>query len=116
MPHSALDFRERAQLTELMDLPCSRDVLRPYLRSLARTNRWTFAYRPLLNWLESFRIEATELREPVRILDVGCGYGDGLRRIERWARSRGIAIQLTGLDLNPDATAIASAAIAVASG
>ncbi|MGB6690228.1 MAG: methyltransferase domain-containing protein [Terracidiphilus sp.] len=110
MPHSTLDFRERAQLTELMDLPCSREVLRSYLRSLARTNRWTFAHRPLLGWLESFRIGMTGLGEPVRILDVGCGYGDGLRRIERWADLRGIAVELTGLDLNADTAAVAAEA------
>lgn len=115
MPPSALDFRERAQLTELMDLPCSREVLRSYLRSLARTNRWTFAYHPLLKWLDSFHFESAGLGEPIRILDVGCGYGDGLRRIERWARSRGIAAELVGLDLNPDAAAIAAEASPAAS-
>jgi SAM-dependent methyltransferase len=107
MPHSAIDFSERAQLVELMDLPCSRDVLRSYLRSLARTNRWTFAYRPLLDWLDKLQFTAADLREPLRILDVGSGYGDGLRRIEQWAQSRSVAVELTGLDLNPDATAIA---------
>jgi SAM-dependent methyltransferase len=110
MPHSAINFSERAQLTELMDLPCSREVLRSCLRSLARTNRWTFAYRPLLDWLESLRSEMIELGEPVRILDVGCGYGDGLRRIERWAALRGIAVDLTGLDLNADTVAVAAEA------
>jgi SAM-dependent methyltransferase len=110
MPHDVIDFSERAQLIELMDLPCSRDVLRPYLRSLARTNRWTFAYRPQLNWLDGFAFQATRPREPIHILDVGSGYGDGLERIERWARSRRIQVQLTGLDLNPDTTAIAAQA------
>jgi trans-aconitate methyltransferase len=45
---------------------------------------------------------------PLRILDAGCGYGDGLRRIERWAEERRIDVELTGLDLNPDATVIAT--------
>jgi SAM-dependent methyltransferase len=110
MPHDTLDFSERAQLVELMDLPCSRDVLRPYLRSLARTNRWTFAYRPLLRWLDGFDSKQMGANEPIHILDVGSGYGDGLRRIERWTQSRGIQVELTGLDLNPDATAIAAEA------
>ena len=82
------DFRLRAQLTEWIDEPCSREQLRPCLRDIARLNRWLLAYRPLLQWLDSLVPALTT--QPIRILDVGCGYGDGLRRIERWAHARGI--------------------------
>ncbi len=95
MPHSTPDFRRRAQLIELMDKPCSRDTLRACLRDIARTNRWTFAYRPTLAWLNEIAASLPHRREPMRILDVGCGYGDGLRRIERWASARGIGVELT---------------------
>jgi len=107
---STADFRQRAQISELMDEPCSRDVLRACLRDIARTNRLTLAYRPLLHWLSRIVGTLPPLVAPLRILDVGCGYGDGLRRIERWAASQRLAVELTGLDLNPDATAIASEA------
>jgi SAM-dependent methyltransferase len=110
MPHSTPDFRHRAQLEELMDGPCSRDELRACLADLARTNRWTWAYRPVLHWLDSYAAALRMRAEPMRILDVACGYGDGLRRIDQWARTRRITVELTGLDLNPDATAIASEA------
>ena len=102
------DFRHRSRLVERMDAPCSRDDLRACLRDIAKTNRWFGAYRPLLLWLET-QVVAPE-RGPLRILDVGCGYGDGLRRIAAWANIRGIAVELTGLDLNPDAVAIAAEA------
>jgi SAM-dependent methyltransferase len=115
MPPSTPDFRRRANLTEIMDEPCSRDDLRACLRDIARTNRWTFAYRPLLHWLDAVAASLPSLDEPLRILDVGCGYGDGLRRMERWASARGIAVHLTGLDLNPDAIAIAAEATAASS-
>jgi SAM-dependent methyltransferase len=107
---STPDFRYRAQLIERMDEPCSRDVLRACLRDIALTNRCTFAFRPLLHWLNSVTALTGPLKEPLRILDVGSGYGDGLRRIEEWANARRIATELTGLDLNPDATAIAAEA------
>ncbi len=110
MPHSAPDFRYRSTLGEWMDEPCSRDELRACLRDLARVNRWTMAYRPLLHWLDGFTDAVPKLREPLHILDVACGYGDGLRRIEQWAKARDIAVELTGLDLNPDTTAIAAEA------
>jgi SAM-dependent methyltransferase len=115
MPHNTPDFRSRAQLTELMDEPCSREQLRACLRDLAKTNRWTMAYRPLLHWLDTLAPAVSDLAEPLRILDVGSGYGDGLRRIEQWAMVRDIAVELTGLDLNADATAIAAEASPAAS-
>ena len=104
------DFRRRAQLTEKMDEPCGREELRACLCDIARVNRWLLAYRPLLKWLGSLDLArvGAQTGEPVRILDVGCGYGDVLRRIERWARTRGIDVELTGIDLNADAVAIAA--------
>ena len=106
MPSDTIDFGHRAQLTELMDEPCSRDELRACLRDLARLNRWFLGYRPILDWLGT--VAPLVSARPIHILDVACGYGDTLRRIERWARTRGIAVELTGLDLNPDAIAVAT--------
>ena len=107
MPHNPLDFSRRAQFTELMDEPCGREVLRVCLRDIARTNRWTLAYRPIFHWLNATIAALPSLSDPLRILDVGCGYGDGMRRVEQWAKARRIDVELVGLDLNPDATAIA---------
>jgi SAM-dependent methyltransferase len=99
------DFRARAELREYLDEPCERDVLRVYLRDLERVNRWLLGYRPVLNWLDGFAHKTNG--QVLRILDVGCGYGDVLRRIERWARTRGIPVKLTGLDVSRDVVAIA---------
>jgi SAM-dependent methyltransferase len=113
MPSDTIDFRSRAQLTELIDGPCSREELRDCLHDVARLNRWFLAYRPLLRWLDT--VVPGSPAEPLRILDVGCGYGDTLRRIEHWARARRVAVDLTGLDINPDAIAIAVEATPAAS-
>lgn len=116
MPSDVIDLRHRAdvaKLTEKMDAPCSRDELRACLRDLARINRWFLGYRPLLRWLDSVSsISAAKIptRMPLHIVDVGCGYGDALRRVERWARARGVAVDLIGIDLNPDAVDIAAEA------
>jgi SAM-dependent methyltransferase len=100
-------------LTEQMDEPCSREVMRACLRDLARVNRWFLAYRPVLRWLDSLALD--RVQGPIRLVDVGCGYGDGLRRTEQWAREHGIAMELTGIDLNPDTVAIAAEADGAAS-
>ncbi len=113
MPPDALDFSRRAQLTEQMDGPCSREELRACLRDLARVNRWFLAYRPLLRWLNSLGLG--EMKQPIHILDVGCGYGDGLRYIEQWANKRNIPVRLTGLDLNPVTIEIAEEATSASS-
>ena len=110
MLHDMPDFSHRAELTEIMDGPCSRDAMRTYLCDLAKTNRWTMAYRPLLYWLDKLTAALPSFADPIRIFDVGSGYGDSLRRIEQWAGARNIAVELTGLDLNPDTTAIAAEA------
>jgi len=96
-----IDFRRRVpprDLPELMDGECSYEEFRGCLRSLEQVNRWLLGYRPTLAWLEHL---PRGLHEPVHIVDVGSGGGDLLRRIAGWARRRGIAVQLTGIDLNP---------------
>jgi len=110
MPPDALDFSKRADLAELMDEPCSREVIEACLRDLSKVNRCFLGYRPTLNWLQS--LELQRFPAPVRILDVGCGYGDTLRRIETWAHEHKIRVMLTGCDLNPDTVNIAAHATA----
>ena len=76
------------------------------LRDLERVNAWTFAARPTL----SFLARASKGMTAFRLLDVGFGHGDMLRRIARWARGRGLAADLVGVDLNPRSEVAARAA------
>jgi SAM-dependent methyltransferase len=98
-----LDLSQRAMLTEWMDLPCSYEELRSCLHDIALVNRLTLAHRPTLAWLEEVVAAKPVSARPLRVVDVGCGYGDMLRMIGVWADRRGIAVELTGVDLNPDA-------------
>ncbi len=103
-----IDFRRRVpprELPELMDGECSYEEFRDCLRSLEQVNGWLLGYRPTLAWLERL---PRGLRDPVRILDVGSGGGGLLRQIASWTRRRGIAVQLTGIDLNPYAARAAA--------
>lgn len=97
------DFARRvepADLPELMDEPCSYEEFRACLHDLMQVNRLTMAHKPTLRFLERV-VERTALSRPLRILDVGFGGGDMLRQIAAWAERRKIAVELTGVDLNP---------------
>lgn len=95
------DFSSRVLLPELMDTePCGPDVFRACLEDLARVNRLTGAYRPTLRFLDR-AVRLMPQGRPLRILDVGGGYGDMLRRIDRWAHRRGVALRMVSVDLSP---------------
>ncbi len=64
---------------------------------LARVNTATLAARPTLAFLK----RAAAGRRRLRILDVGFGDGDMLRRIARWAARHRVAVELVGVDINP---------------
>src|SRR5437868_3929055 len=66
------------------------------LNDLARVNAVTLAARPTLNFLA----RGTKGMTAFRLLDVGFGHGDMLRRIAGWAKRRGLAADLIGVDLN----------------
>lgn len=103
-PVAEIDFERRVSprdLPELMDGECSYEEFRRCLRSLQQVNRWLLGYRPTLAWLARL---PRGLRDPVHVLDVGCGGGDLLRQVAAWARRLGIAVHLTGIDINSHAT------------
>jgi SAM-dependent methyltransferase len=77
-------------------------TLRACLVDLAKVNRWTLAHRPTLAFLNGLHRRGLWPKDrPLRLLDVGSGYGDLIRTVDRWAARKGLAIELTGLDLSP---------------
>jgi len=78
------------------------ETLRACLVDLAKVNRWTLAYRPTLAFLNGQHRRGLWPKDrPLRLLDAGSGYGDLIRTIDQWAARRGLAIDLTGIDLSP---------------
>jgi len=106
--NAEIPFKLRASprdLPELMDGDCSYEDFRGCLRSLEQINRWLLGYRPTLAWLKRL---PHELHDPIHIVDVGSGGGDLLRQIATWASKRAIAVELTGIDMNPYAARAAA--------
>lgn len=85
------------------DLP--PDTYAAVVRDLAQVNTVTLAARPTLGFLTT----RTRPGRRYRLLDVGYGDGDMLRRIARWGTRRGIGFDLVGIDLNPRSEAAARA-------
>ena len=81
-------------------------VYHAILNDLARVNRLTLAARPTLSFLNRAVGDVRYLR----LLDVGFGQGDMLRRIAHWTRRRRISAELVGVDLNPNSERVARAA------
>lgn len=93
----------RAQAEELMDADdLSVDTYADVVADLAQVNAVTMAARPTLAFLDRVALNRSGPNAaPLRILDVGFGDGDMLRRIARWADAQRQAVKLVGVDLNP---------------
>lgn len=88
----------RAQQDELMDAEdLDGETYAAVVADLAKVNDVTMAARPTLDFLS----RTTKVGGTYRLLDVGFGDGDMLRRIERWAARRGQTFDLVGVDMNP---------------
>ena len=97
----------RIRRDEQMDDPgLAPETYDKVLNDLARVNAATLAARPTIGFLA----RGAKDMPAFRLLDVGFGQGDMLRRIARWARKRNIAVDLVGVDLNPRSAAAARAA------
>ncbi len=96
----------RAIADELMDADdLDPETYAAVVADLARVNVVTMAARPTLAFLQ----RAMRGRNSLKLLDVGYGDGDMLRRIAHWAARRGIAAELVGVDLNPRSEVAATA-------
>ena len=98
-----MTLRERAvDLTEIMDDPsCDPRRLAATYRRFGAVNRlvsgWGTVYRSRLG------PHLRGLGRPARVLDLGCGGGDLLVRLDRLAARDGFAVEWTGADPDPRA-------------
>lgn len=99
-----IDLSRPVQAEEQMDAAdLAPEIYAAVLRDLSAVNGWTLAARPTIGFLDRIARNG----EPLRILDVGYGAGDMLRRIARWSGRRGIRCELVGIDINPNSAPVA---------
>jgi SAM-dependent methyltransferase len=105
-----MDLSVRADLPELMDaddLPLADYNM--CLSDLAAVNKVTFTHAATLKFLRDATKEWPQGSD-IAVLDLAYGHGDLLRAIGKWAKRRGFAPHLTGVDLNPRSATAARAA------
>ncbi len=93
-------LRFRSQQPELMDdLTLASDALRQNLDELETINTWLGGYDPVKSGLALLKNDFPTNR-PFTLADVGCGGGDTLRVIARWATRQKLPADLVGIDAN----------------
>ena len=104
-----IDLSSRAAGPEILDgEDVGPQIFARVMDDLASVSRLMLAYGPTIGFLHR-ATQALPRGSAIRILDVGCGEGDLLRRIRRWSIGRGLRAQLTGIDLNPRSAVAARA-------
>ena len=101
-------MRTRSLTPEILDTTeVSPETLAAVLADLARVNVVTRAHAPTLHYLR--RLARAYPGRRLRVLDIGFGDGDMLRRIARWGARAGIPLDLAGVDLHSGAAPAARA-------
>ena len=110
-----LMLESRVIAEELMDADdLDATTYAAVVHDLAKVNTLTMARRPTIDFIKRIARRRDRARGAIRILDVGFGDGDMLRRIARWAAGVGQDVDLVGIDLNPRSALAASEATAAA--
>ncbi|MFO1431701.1 MAG: methyltransferase domain-containing protein [Candidatus Competibacteraceae bacterium] len=93
-------FETRSCQAELLDdLNYAGDEMAQTLHELDVINRWLGGNAVILNGLGKI-LRHCHWKAPIRIADLGCGGGDILKAIYRWARRHRFELDLEGVDAN----------------
>lgn len=68
---------------------------------LSRLNRIIGTDIPTLNFIRHYLNSHDLGNKPIRLMDVGCGNGSKLRKIEKLAAKRKVKVDLLGIDISP---------------
>lgn len=69
------------------------------LTDLNLVNKWLGGFRLTLDGISEL-MEGRDITSPVTIIDLGCGDGEMLRQIARFAEMKGYRVNLIGIDAN----------------
>jgi 2-polyprenyl-3-methyl-5-hydroxy-6-metoxy-1,4-benzoquinol methylase len=99
------DLSKRSKQLELLDMPVKdKEDLRQNLKEISFINKVLGGDQVTFKGLKKLMIDR---QKRYSIVDIGCGDGGLLRRIWRWSFKQGFKVEITGIDINPDAIAYA---------
>jgi hypothetical protein len=90
----------RTNENEIMDeFDLQGEPMKALLADLKRVNKWLGGNAVTLDGLERLLVNRPK-NEAVTLLDIGCGDGEMLRQIARWAENKKRQVRLIGVDGN----------------
>jgi 2-polyprenyl-3-methyl-5-hydroxy-6-metoxy-1,4-benzoquinol methylase len=95
------DFSQRSTDEEIMDdLNCHGEVVYQTLRELDFINHWLGGNGITTKGVA--HLISGDQKEPLTIVDLGCGSGEILRQLADWARKKNLSVNFIGIDANPN--------------
>jgi 2-polyprenyl-3-methyl-5-hydroxy-6-metoxy-1,4-benzoquinol methylase len=93
-------FSSRSTQSEMLDAPgIAQQLLFQNLRELDFINKTLGGHAITLNGIKKL---ITDPDKTYHIVDIGCGGGDAMIYISRWAKRNNFKVKLTGVDMNHD--------------
>ncbi|NBC57843.1 MAG: methyltransferase domain-containing protein [Bacteroidetes bacterium] len=91
-------LKYRTNKSEIMDdFDLKGHELEAVLKDLNNVNKRLGGYKITINGIKKL---LPQQNRTFKIADVGCGSGDNLRQIAKWAKRKNISLQLYGVDAN----------------
>src|SRR6476661_7254069 len=99
------DFSKRSTEAEMMDdFALDGTVINPIMDELEVVNKLLGGYAVFFDAFKRIRLQPGDT-----ISDWGCGGGDSLRVLAKWARSKNISLKFVGIDATESAVVYANA-------
>lgn len=95
------NFKKRSYEAEMMDeLDMGGEDMARTLDELETINQNLGGYSVVINAIEKLLSKNPDYKDHLTIADLGCGGGDTLRVLARWARKKKVNVKLIGIDAN----------------